>query len=112
MATAWTDGEVLRDWISRRVLELTYTAHDLSGWARDLGYAGAPFGWDAARRRQLRAELDAAFFHLYGLDRAQVADVMDAFPIVARKDAALWGNPRTRDEVLALYDRMARGETV
>ena len=29
-----------------RVLELTYTAHDLQGFAQDLGYDGPPFLWD------------------------------------------------------------------
>ena len=40
-----------------RVLELTYTAHDLAPWASDLGYRGPPFRWDPERRAQLRAEL-------------------------------------------------------
>lgn len=48
-----------------RVLELTYTAWDLELFARDCGYAGPPFRWDEERRFLLRAELDAAYFHLY-----------------------------------------------
>lgn len=47
------------------VLELTYTAWDLEPFARDCGYDGPPFRWDEERRFLLRAELDAAFFHLY-----------------------------------------------
>jgi hypothetical protein len=47
------------------LLELTYTAWDLEPSARDCGYDEAPFRWDEARRSLLRAELDAAFFHLY-----------------------------------------------
>ena len=40
-----------------RVLELTYTAHDLQGFAQDLGYDGPPFPWDEERRHlpQVRA---------------------------------------------------------
>lgn len=48
-----------------RVLELTYTAWDLESFGKDCGYDGPPFRWDDARRRLLRCELDAAFFHLY-----------------------------------------------
>jgi hypothetical protein len=48
-----------------RVLELTYTAWDLEPFARDCDYSGPPFRWDEERRFFLRAELDAAFFHLY-----------------------------------------------
>ena len=53
------------EFIVPRVLELTYTAHDLDSFARDLGWDGSPFRWDEERRFLLRCELDAAFFHLY-----------------------------------------------
>ena len=48
-----------------RTLELTYTAWDLQPFAQDCGWDGPPFRWDEERRFLLRAELDAAFFHLY-----------------------------------------------
>ena len=87
----WSTGSVPSS-LQARVLELTYTAWDLEGFARDLvgetastteetglvayvdRYVGnrgvssvplPPFRWDEARRATLRAELDAAFFHLY-----------------------------------------------
>ena len=56
-----------------RVLELTYTARDLSDWAAELGYTGAPFPWNPERRARLRAELDAHYARLYGLTRANCA---------------------------------------
>ena len=34
----------------------------------DMRCDGAPFVWDEERRFKIRAELDAAFFHLYGVD--------------------------------------------
>ena len=37
--------------------------------ARDCGDAGPRFRWDEERRFLLRAELDAALFHLYGLNK-------------------------------------------
>jgi hypothetical protein len=46
-------------------LELLYTAWDLESFGRDCGYSGPPFRWDEERRFLIRAELDAAFFHLY-----------------------------------------------
>jgi len=89
------------------VLELGYTAHDLEAFARDLEYSGEPFGWKPERRFQLRCELDAAFFHLYGLTRDKAAYVLDTFPIMRRKDEAQWGEYRTRGKVLAFYDEMS-----
>ncbi|THA67086.1 SAM-dependent DNA methyltransferase [Streptomyces sp. A0958] len=89
-----------------RVLELTYTAHDMRPFATDLGDTGTPFRWDEARRRQIRAELDALFFHLYGIARDDVGHILDTFPIVRRKDEARYGTYRTKDLILAEYDRM------
>ena len=61
----WDKPRSISDWLLLRVLELTYTAWDLETFAGDCGYAGPPFRWDKDRRFLLRAELDAAFFHLY-----------------------------------------------
>jgi hypothetical protein len=51
-----------------RVLELVYTSCDMGPFSRDLDDTGDPFAWDADRRASLRAELDAFFFCLYGID--------------------------------------------
>ncbi|MEU2246564.1 DNA methyltransferase [Streptomyces sp. NPDC019224] len=95
------------DFLIPRVLELTYTAHDMRPFAADLGDAGAPFRWDGERRSRIRAELDAFFFHLYGIGRADTGHILDTFPIVRRKDEARYGGYRTRDLILAVYDDMA-----
>lgn len=104
---AWEPGSTLSDWISSRVLELTYTAWDLAPFARDLGHEGPPFAWDPERRFRLRSELDAAYFHLYGIAREDVEYIMDTFPIVRRKDEAAHGEYRTRRVILEIYDQMA-----
>lgn len=96
---SWSSESSAR-WITSRVLELTYTAWDMEPFARDLGDAGPPFRWDPERRAQLRAELDACFFHLYGLDRDDTAYVLSTFPIANRNDPLL-----TR-RVLAAYDAL------
>ena len=98
-------------WLRPRVLELTYTAWDLAGFAADFGYHGAPFRWDSARRELLRAELDAAFFHLYGIERDDVDYIMDTFPIVKRKDEAAHGEYRTKRLILERYDALAAAAT-
>ncbi|MFY1839946.1 Eco57I restriction-modification methylase domain-containing protein [Achromobacter xylosoxidans] len=60
-----------------RVLELTYTAHDLADWAADLGYTGSPFPWHPERRAHLRAELDAYYARLYGLTEEELRYILD-----------------------------------
>ncbi|WP_369699472.1 N-6 DNA methylase [Deinococcus sp. YIM 77859] len=94
--------------ITPRVLELTYTAHDLAGFARDLEYDGPPFVWDDERRFWLRAELDALYFHLYGVGRDDVDYIMETFPIVRRKDEARYGTYRTKNAILEIFDEIAR----
>ncbi len=108
-----TAGEVVRE----AVLELTYTAHDMAPFARDLGYideSGAvkpPFVWDEERRLHLRAKLDAVFFHLYGVtDRDDVRYIYSTFPIVERQEMATYDCYRSRDLCLAWLNALAAGE--
>ena len=93
--------------IRQRVLELTYTSWAIKPFARDLGDDGPPFRWDEDRRFAMRAELDAAFFHLYGIDRDDVDYIMETFPIVKRRDIQQYGTFRTKDLILQIYDAMA-----
>jgi len=74
-----------------------------------MGYDGPPYVWDEERRAQLRAQLDAIYFHLYGIERDDVDYIMETFPIVRRKDEALIGAYRTRDLILGYYDAYATG---
>ena len=106
-------AEIVRD----AVLELTYTAHDVAPFARDLGHVDAdgavqpPFPWDDERRLRLRARLDAVFFHLYGVtDRDDVRYVHSTFPIVERQETAARGRYRSRDLCLAYVNALAAGE--
>lgn len=104
--SAWDSGTVLA-WLRPRVLELTYTAWDLAAFAADLGDAGPPFRWVLERRAALKAELDGAFFHLYGIDREDVDYILGTFPVVARNDIAAYGEERTRRLILEAYDHLA-----
>ncbi|CAM5363871.1 Eco57I restriction-modification methylase domain-containing protein [Streptomyces atroolivaceus] len=93
--------------IGPRLLELTYTAHDMTPFARDLGDTGAPFRWDPERRAVIRAELDALFFHLYGISRADTDYILDTFNVTRDNDIKAHGEYRTKRLILAEYDRMA-----
>jgi hypothetical protein len=62
--------------------------------------------WDEARRAQLRADLDGLYGHLYGLTRDELAYILDTIPIVRRKDAARFGEYRTKRMVLEAYDKL------
>ena len=100
-----------REIVREHVLKLTYTAHDMEPFARDLGYEGPPFTWDDEDRRHLRARLDALYFHLYGLSREDAGYVMDTFPIVRREDERRFGKYRTREMALAYMNALSSGDT-
>ena len=101
--------------VVRRVLELTYTAHDLEGFARDLGYCGSPFPWNEQRRHCLQSELDAIFAHMYGLSRADLEWILDApppgssFPSLKQYELRKFGEYRTGRFVLQAFDSIERG---
>ena len=98
--------QVLEQWIESRVLELTFSAWDMTPFASDLGYRGPPFRWNENRRALIRAELDALMFHLYGVNRADSGYIMDTFPIVKRRNEREHGEYRTKILVLDHYDAM------
>ncbi|MDD5035601.1 MAG: hypothetical protein PHE55_12675 [Methylococcaceae bacterium] len=117
-----------------RVLELTYTAHDLAPWAEDVGATLVaqgrinpplqPYPWNPDRRALLRAELDAYYAKLYGLTREELryildpADVMgedypsETFRVLKNRELKEFGEYRTQRLVLAAWDRLQNGELV
>ncbi len=102
--------------VQQIVTELTYTAHDMARFARDMGYVDAkgkvkpPFKWDEIRRLELRAKLDALYFHLYGItERDDVRYIYSTFPIVEREERAAHGSYASRDLCLAWMNALAAG---
>ena len=108
-------GVNIADFIREQVLHLSYTAHDLAPFARDLGHVNAdgsvkpPFVWNAEDRRARLAALDGLFMHLYGLNEEDAAYILDTFPIVREQDTAAFGRYRTQDDVLAQLRRIQQG---
>ena len=106
----WSPGETVAEWMLARAAELVCTADDMAPLAAELGLSspkGSQSRWDPERRFQLRCELDAAFFHLYGLSRDEVDHVMESFWVVRNRDEAACGEYRTKLAVLDQYDAMA-----
>jgi len=103
------------------ILELTYTSHSLTPFARDLGYDGQPFAWDESRRAHLRADLDAFYARAYDLTRDELRYILDpadvkgpdypseTFRVLKDKEIRQFGEYRTRRLVLAAWDRMEAG---
>jgi hypothetical protein len=117
----YTDSRLT--FVTPKVLELSYTSHSLSSFARDLGYGGPPFVWDEDRRAFLRSDLDAFYARGYGLARDELRHILDptevngpdypseTFRVLKEREIRQYGEYRTRRLVLAAWDRMeADGE--
>lgn len=100
----------LADYVRGEVLRLSYTAHDLAPFARDLDYDGAPFVWNEDDRRHRTARLDALFFNLYGINRDDAAYILDTFPIVREQDMKAHGRYLTKELILAYMNAVAAGD--
>lgn len=103
-ACPWEPATTLREWVQCRVLELSYTSYDMAAFARQHGETGPPFHWDDHRRHLLRAELDSAYFHLYGVTRADVSYVLDTFTAFRNRQPTLFAS--TKDRIVTVYDAM------
>lgn len=105
-------------YITERVIKLVYTANDMHPFVEDMGYHGEPFAWDEAERALLRAELDAVYAKLYGLNREDLAYILDpatyygdkcptvTFPTLKANEIKAYGEYRTQRLVLEAYDRI------
>lgn len=103
----WAPGEPYLGFLAARAMELSYTAHDLDAIREDEPGCAGPFRWDLSRRAVIRAELDAAIFHLYGLGRVDVDHIMSTFPVAEAYEVAEHGEFRQRRMILERYDAMA-----
>ncbi len=128
--SAYTETDLA--YIVPRVLELTYTAHDLRPWYEDvmtshnacghspLPIRHSPFPYDPARRAILRAELDAWYARLYGLTRDELRYILDpsdthgpdypteTFRGLKTNEMRAHGEYRTRRLVLEAWDAQNR----
>jgi hypothetical protein len=114
----YTDADL--EFIVPRILELTYTAHDIGPFARALGYDGPPFSWNPERRALLRAELDACYAKLYGLSRDELRYILDpadihghdypseTFRVLKSNETRQFGEYRTSKLVLEAWDRIGQ----
>ena len=93
-----------------------HTAYPEIAWDKEKGCPLPPFKWDGDRRAKLKAELDAYFALLYGLEREELQYVLDphsvygadfpseTFRVLKEKDIRNYGEYRTQRLVLEAYD--------
>ncbi len=104
-------GRRANEIVEDHVLKLTYNAHDMAPFAKDMGYESPPFTWNEEERLHLQARLDALYFLLYGISHEDADYILSTFPIVQREDEEKFGTYRTRNLIMGYMSALAAGDT-
>lgn len=103
----WHSRQRLESWISERVLKLTCTAEDMIPLAEAAGFEEKVHPWRAEERAQLMAELDAAFLHLYRLERGDVEHLLSTFQGFQDEAGPVLPGFPSAELILEQFDRLA-----
>jgi hypothetical protein len=102
----WDKRLTLEKWISDRVLALTCTANDMKPLAEAAGFEEAVRKWKDDERAGLMAELDAAYFLLYAVERDDVQYILSTFQGAGQTDKGLLDDLAPAQRILQAYDRL------
>jgi len=104
----WNRRQTLERWVSDRVLKLTCTAEDMRALGEACGLKDPVRKWKPTERAVLTAELDAAYFHLYGVNREDAEYILSTFTGTRRRDETDTGRFSTAERILEAYDTLAQ----
>jgi len=110
----WDKRQTLERWISERVLKLTCTAEDMLPLAKaadftsgDLKeYKGRLNKWKVDERVQLMAELDAAYFILYNINKDDAQYILSTFKGIHETSPSQPGSATYVQRILETYDTL------
>jgi type I restriction-modification system DNA methylase subunit len=102
----WNKKLTLEKWISDRVLKLTCTSDDMIPLAEAAGFEEKVHKWNPEERGRLMAELDAAYFLLYGVERDDAEYILSTFSGMEEKPEGFFGDTSARSLILHYYDQL------
>jgi len=103
----WDKKTTLEKWISERVLKLTCTSNDMIPLAEEAGFEHKVWKWKPDERAELMAELDAAYFILYGIKRDDAEYILSTFSGAQGEDEGLFDNPSIAARILKYYEKFS-----
>jgi len=102
----WDKRQTLEKWISDRVLKLTCTSEDMRPLAEAAGFDPPVHRWNPRDRARLLAQLDAAYFLLYGIQRDDVEYILSTFSGVEKAEKDLFESSGVLPRILKHYDEL------
>lgn len=102
----WNKKQTLEKWISDRVLKLTCTSNDMVPLAEAAGFKPTVHKWDPVERLDLMAELDAAYFLLYGIESNDIEYILSTFQGLQKESPDLLAGSTTASRILQFYDNL------
>ena len=99
----WDNQQTLENWIRERVLKLTCTCNDMIPLAKAAKFEPLVYKWNPAERLDLQAQLDAAFFLLYGIKRQDVEYILSTFSGIRKEPESMFHTSNTLDHILKHY---------
>jgi len=102
----WNKKQTLEKWISDRVLKLTCTSNDMIPLAKAAGFKPLVHKWNEGERLDLMAELDAAFFLLYGIKRNDAEYILSTFAGIRKQSESMFDGTSTAECILNYYDNL------
>ncbi len=102
----WDKKQTLEKWISERALKLTCTSNDMRPLAEAAGFKEKVHKWQEEERDELMAELDAAYFLLYGIEREDVKYILSTFSGAQAESQSIFGSSSPFERILRHYDKL------
>ena len=63
------------------------------------------YRWDADERQDLMAQLDAAYFHFYGIDRDSAGYILSTFSNITESGKSIFEPESITEKILRYYDQ-------
>jgi len=102
----WDRRLTLEKWISDRVLKLTCTSNDMRPLAEAAGFDPLVYRWKPEERLDLQAQLAAAYFLLYEIERDDVEYMLSTFSGTGEEGEFLLKASSTLELILQHYDHL------
>jgi len=102
----WSNRLILEKWISQRILKLTCTSNDMKPLAEATQLDPSIHKWNPSERLDLQAQLDAAYFLLYGIQRDDVEYILSTFTGAQKEAETIFGPSSIFDRILNHYDNL------